>query len=55
MGLSVQRALHSGGKTVNLFGRNEGGGQRFHTFLGELLDTPDEELAGFFERGAGAT
>ena len=52
MGLRVQRALRSGGKAVNLFGRNEGGGQRFHTFLGELLDTPDDELAAFFKRSA---
>ncbi len=52
MGLRVQRALRSGGKQVNLFGRNEGGGQRFHTFLGELLDTPDDELANLFKRSA---
>jgi phenylpropionate dioxygenase-like ring-hydroxylating dioxygenase large terminal subunit len=52
MGLRVQRALRSGGKSVNLFGRNEGGGQRFHGFLDELLATDDEDLAALFKRAA---
>ena len=52
MGLRVQRALRSGGKSVNLFGRNEGGGQRFHGFLDELLETDDEDLAALFKAAA---
>ncbi len=48
-GLRIQRALRSGGKQHNLFGRNEGGGQRFHGFLDTLLDTPDDELASLFK------
>jgi phenylpropionate dioxygenase-like ring-hydroxylating dioxygenase large terminal subunit len=52
MGLRVQRALRSGGKAVNLFGRNEGGGQRFHGFLEELLATDDDDLAALFKRAA---
>ena len=51
-GLRIQRALRSGGKQHNLFGRNEGGGQRFHGFLDTLLDTPDDELTALFEAGA---
>lgn len=47
-GLRQQRALRSGGKVVTLFGRNEGGGQRFHRFLGELLATTDEDLPALF-------
>jgi nitrite reductase/ring-hydroxylating ferredoxin subunit len=48
-GLRLQRALRSGGKAVNLFGRNEGGGQRFHGFLGELLATADADLPTLFK------
>ncbi len=48
-GLRIQRALRSGGKQHNLFGRNEGGGQRFHGFLDRLLETPDDELAALFK------
>jgi phenylpropionate dioxygenase-like ring-hydroxylating dioxygenase large terminal subunit len=51
-GLRLQRALRSGGKRVTLFGRNEGGGQRFHAFLGELLEVEDTDLATFFEKAA---
>ena len=54
MGSGVQRALRSGGKSTVLFGRNEGGGQRFHAFLEELLATGDEDLAALFERSASA-
>lgn len=48
-GLRLQKALRSGGKTHNLFGRNEGGGQRFHGFLDQLLETEDDDLAVFFK------
>ncbi len=51
-GLLLQRALRSGGKQVSLFGRNEGGGQRFHGFLDELLDVDDADLPAFFEKAA---
>jgi phenylpropionate dioxygenase-like ring-hydroxylating dioxygenase large terminal subunit len=36
-GLRQQRALASGARTHVLFGRNEGGGQRFHAELARLL------------------
>lgn len=47
-GLRIQRALQTGGKAVNMFGRNEGGGQRFHRFVDALLDVDDAELSPFF-------
>ena len=31
------------------FGLNEGGGQRFHQFLKELLNKTDDEVAAFFK------
>ena len=40
-GLRVQRALASGAKDSVMFGRNEGGGQRFHRWVDALLDAAD--------------
>jgi len=37
-GLRLQRALATGAKPDVLFGRNEGGGQRFHTLLDNFVD-----------------
>jgi carnitine monooxygenase subunit len=37
-GLRLQRALTTGAKTHILFGRNEGGGQRFHQLLDEYVN-----------------
>lgn len=40
-GLRLQRALANGAKEHVMFGRNEGGGQRFHTILDEyVFDVP---------------
>jgi phenylpropionate dioxygenase-like ring-hydroxylating dioxygenase large terminal subunit len=47
-GLRQQRALMSGGKSDVLFGRNEGGGQRFHAWLDRLLATEDGDLGALF-------
>lgn len=44
-GLRQQRALQSGARTHVLFGRNEGGGQRFHGYTDRILALSDEELA----------
>jgi phenylpropionate dioxygenase-like ring-hydroxylating dioxygenase large terminal subunit len=44
-GLRQQRALQSGARTHVLFGRNEGGGQRFHGTTERLLALADDELA----------
>jgi len=51
-GLKQQRALASGAKSHVLFGRNESGGQRFHRFLDELLETPDDRLETFLKAAA---
>lgn len=50
-GLRQQRALRTGTRDHVLFGRNEGGGQRFHRWLDRLLETPDAELNALFESG----
>jgi phenylpropionate dioxygenase-like ring-hydroxylating dioxygenase large terminal subunit len=47
-GFRQQRALATGAKSHVLFGRNEGGGQRFHRWLEHLLALDDAALAGAF-------
>ena len=47
-GLRQQRALAAGARSHVLFGRNEGGGQRFHRWVEHLLGTSDAELASAF-------
>jgi carnitine monooxygenase subunit len=49
-GLRLQRALMTGAKSHVMFGRNEGGGQRFHRWVDALLETPDEALVGLFSQ-----
>ncbi len=51
-GKRIQQALRTGAKQVNMFGKNEGGGQRFHTFVDELLATEDADLPALFKRFA---
>jgi hypothetical protein len=43
-GLRQQRALATGARHDVLFGRNEGGGQRFHRWVERLLATDDDSL-----------
>jgi nitrite reductase/ring-hydroxylating ferredoxin subunit len=52
-GLRIQRSVKTGAKSDFLFGRNEGGGQRFHGWVEHLLQLNDQELAEAF--GVGAT
>ncbi len=47
-GLRQQRALEAGGLDHVLFGRNEGGGQRFHGWVQRILDTDDDNLNDLF-------
>ncbi len=47
-GLRIQRALATGARPHVMFGRNEGGGQRFHRWVAALLDAGDDELAEVF-------
>jgi hypothetical protein len=44
-GLRQQRALATGARPEVLFGRNEGGGQRFHRFLEQVIELDDAALA----------
>ena len=47
-GFRQQAALKAGGRDHVLFGRNEGGGHRFHQWVGKLLKTPDAQLNELF-------
>ena len=47
-GLRQQRTLATGARSHVLFGRNEGGGQRFHRWVERLLATDDAALANAF-------
>jgi hypothetical protein len=51
-GLKQQRALATGAKPYVMFGRNEGGGQRFHRFVDELIEVEDDALQRFLEMHA---
>ncbi len=50
-GLRQQRALATGALDEVLFGRNEGGGQRFHAWVERLLEADDEDLDAAFAAG----
>ena len=52
-GLRQQGALMSGAKSHVMFGRNEGGGHRFHRWVDALIATADADLPALFARGAG--
>jgi nitrite reductase/ring-hydroxylating ferredoxin subunit len=47
-GLRQQKALEAGGRDHVLFGRNEGGGHRFHGWVDRLIEADDKELNGLF-------
>jgi nitrite reductase/ring-hydroxylating ferredoxin subunit len=47
-GLGIQRAVKTGAKTEFLFGRNEGGGHRFHGWVDELIELDDADLPRVF-------
>jgi nitrite reductase/ring-hydroxylating ferredoxin subunit len=47
-GLRQQESLRTGAREHILFGRNEEGGQRFHGWLNNILQTPSENLNALF-------
>ena len=47
-GLRQQKALLTGNMPHVMFGRNEGGGQRFHGWVDKLLKADDQTLASLF-------
>ena len=51
-GIRQQRALKAGGRDHVLFGRNEGGGQRFHGWVDRLLQADDTAVKAMFEKSA---
>lgn len=50
-GLRQQKALLTGNMPHVMFGRNEGGGQRFHGWVDKILQTDDAELPALFKNG----
>ena len=50
-GLRQQRALSTDTMPHVMFGRNEGGGQRFHGWVEKLLETDDQALPSLFQNG----
>ncbi|MEE2672815.1 MAG: aromatic ring-hydroxylating dioxygenase subunit alpha [Myxococcota bacterium] len=50
-GNRIQKAVKTGAKSEVLFGRNEGGGQRFHRWLDALLATDDAQIWKLFAEG----
>lgn len=51
-GLRIQRNVETGAKSDFVFGRNEGGGQRFHGWVQRMLETDDDSLTDVFRRAA---
>jgi phenylpropionate dioxygenase-like ring-hydroxylating dioxygenase large terminal subunit len=53
-GRRIQESMKTGAKPEVLFGRNEGGGQRFHLWVQAILDADtDEQLTQVFNEGIG--
>jgi phenylpropionate dioxygenase-like ring-hydroxylating dioxygenase large terminal subunit len=48
-GLRQQQGLMTGVKDSVMFGRNEAGGQNFHHWLDQILETPDDALESLFQ------
>ena len=53
-GLRIQRSIKTGAKKELLFGKNEGGGQRFHRWVDALIRTDDTDLMRLFAAGIDA-
>ncbi len=51
LGLRTQRAMKTGAKPEMIFGRNEGGGHRFHRWVEAIVATDDAELPALFDKG----
>ncbi len=50
-GLRIQCSVKTGAKTEFLFGKNEGGGQRFHRWVDALIQADDTDLPRLFAVG----
>ncbi len=51
-GLRIQRAVKTGAKDELLFGRNEGGGHRFHRWVDAVVAADDSELEAVLASGS---
>jgi hypothetical protein len=47
----IQKAVKTGARSSFLFGRNEGGGQRFHRWVEAILHTENDRLERLFAEG----
>ena len=47
-GLKLQKGLKTGLIDNVMFGRNEGGGQKFHQWVDKIINTSDKELSSLF-------
>ncbi|MDG2278109.1 MAG: SRPBCC family protein, partial [Pseudomonadales bacterium] len=47
-GIALQKNLDVGAKSHVMFGKNEGGGQRFHQWVDTILATANEDLPELF-------
>ena len=55
-GIRIQTAMKTGAKSEVLFGRNEGGGQRFHRWVEAIIGAgTEDELAAVLRDGIDAT
>lgn len=52
-GIRQQSALENGGTEWVLFGRNEAGAQRFHTWVDDIVAADDEQLKALFKANQG--
>jgi hypothetical protein len=53
VGKTIGRNLATGAKPNALFGRNEGGGQRFHSWVDALIEAEESDLPEIFSRKIG--
>jgi phenylpropionate dioxygenase-like ring-hydroxylating dioxygenase large terminal subunit len=53
-GFGIQTAISTGAKQSFVFGRNEGGGHRFHSWVERLINTDDQELGSILASGRAA-
>ena len=52
-GNRIQQNVKTGAKSEFVFGRNEGGAQRFHRWVEELIHTDDAQLPKLSREGVG--
>ena len=51
-GFGIQKAISTGAKESFVFGQNEGGGHRFHSWVERLINAEDKDLGAIFASAA---